>query len=59
MPVDAANVLTHAINSVLMLLDILIVSHPMRIYHVVQPMAFGLIYGVFSFLYYICGGVDP
>lgn len=59
MEVDAANVLTHAINSVLMFLDILIVSHPMRLYHVVQPMAFGLLYGVFSLIYYFCGGLDP
>lgn len=56
--VNASNVLSHAVNSVLMFLDILIVSYPLRLYHMIQPIAFGVAFGIFSFIYYLCGGVD-
>lgn len=57
-PLDAANILSHAMNSVIMFLDILIVAYPLRLYHVIQPIAFGVSFGIFSYIYYVCGGVN-
>lgn len=57
-PLDAANILSHAMNSVIMFIDILIVAYPLRLYHVVQPIAFGVSFGIFSYIYYVCGGVN-
>lgn len=55
---NAVNILSHAMNSVIMFLDILIVAHPLRLYHVIQPICFGVSFGIFSFIYYLCDGVD-
>ncbi|XP_055301375.1 protein rolling stone-like [Sitodiplosis mosellana] len=57
-PLNAPNILSHAMNSVIMFLDILIVAYPLRLYHVIQPICFGVSYGIFSFIYYLCGGVN-
>lgn len=57
-PLDAVNILSHGMNSGIMLLDILIVAYPLRLYHVIQPICFGVSYGIFSFIYYLCDGVD-
>lgn len=45
-------------NSVIMFIDILIVAYPLRLYHVIQPIAFGVSFGIFSYIYYLCGGVN-
>lgn len=37
-PLNATNILCHAMNSVIMFLDILIVAYPLRLYHVIQPI---------------------
>lgn len=58
MPVNATNVLTHACNSAIMFLDVLIVAHPIRLYHVYQPLAVGLIYLIFSVVFFLAGGTD-
>lgn len=55
---DAVNLLTHGSNSIFMMIDLLIVSHPIRLMHVIQPVLFGLAYGFFTYIYYLCGGVD-
>ncbi|XP_031620714.1 protein rolling stone-like [Contarinia nasturtii] len=57
-PINAPNILSHAMNSVIMFLDILIVAHPLRLFHVIQPICFGVSYGIFSYIYYLCGGVN-
>lgn len=41
-----------------MFLDVLIVAYPLRLFHVVQPIAFAACFGVFSYIYYVCGGKD-
>ncbi|XP_055303516.1 protein rolling stone-like [Sitodiplosis mosellana] len=56
--VDLPNILSHAMNSVIMFIDILIVAYPMRLYHVIQPLCFGVCFGVFSYIYHLCGGVN-
>lgn len=55
---SAVNVMTHATNSILMFLDMMIVSHPYRLMHVIQPIFFGVVYAIFSVIYYFAGGVD-
>lgn len=57
-PVNADEILSLALNSLFAFIEILIVSHPMRILHIIQPISFGLIYGLFSFIYYKCNGVN-
>lgn len=56
MPLSATNILSHAMNSGIMFLDLLIVAYPLRLYHVIQPIIFGVSFGLFSFIYYLCGG---
>lgn len=46
-------------NSVLMYVDAWIVSHPLRLCHVIQPTLFGIIYALFSYIYFLCSGTDP
>lgn len=58
MPVDANNILIHAANCMFMLIDLIIVAYPVRIWHVVQPICFGLLYCIFSVIYYLCDGTD-
>lgn len=56
--IDLPNILSHAMNSVIMFVDILIVAYPIRLYHVIQPICFGTGFGLFSYIYYLCGGVN-
>lgn len=55
---NAVNVMTHGTNSLLMFLDMMIVSHPYRLLHVIQPIILGVVYAIFSVIYYFAGGVD-
>lgn len=55
---NAVNVMTHATNSALMFLDMMIVSHPYKLLHVIQPIILGVVYAIFSVIYYFAGGVD-
>lgn len=59
MPLSALNILCHACNSAIMFLDILIVAYPMRLYHVTQPIGFAACFGIFSIIYFFCGGKNP
>lgn len=58
MPLGVTTVLTHACNSAIMFLDVIIVAHPIRLFHVIQPLIIGLTYCVFSVIYYAAGGTD-
>lgn len=55
-PVNATNLLSHAFNSAIMMLDVLIVAYPIRIFHVLQPILFGNAYGLFTYIYHLFGG---
>lgn len=55
---NATNILTHAFNSIVMFIDIWIVAYPIRLLHFVQPISFGLVYLLFSGIYYLAGGTD-
>lgn len=55
---DVMNFLLHGMNSVMMLLDFWIVSHPTRIAHCIYPMMFVTVYAIFSVIYYLAGGTS-
>ncbi|XP_055903213.1 protein rolling stone [Eupeodes corollae] len=57
-PLTASNILTHACNSGFMFLDLLIVAYPIRLLHIFLPFTFGSIFAVFSYVYYVAGGLD-
>lgn len=50
------NFMAHGMNSILMFTDLCLVAHPVRLIHFVYPVGFSLIYLIFTYIYYICGG---
>ncbi|XP_055316728.1 protein rolling stone-like [Sitodiplosis mosellana] len=56
--ISLSSIMNHALNSVIMFIDFLIVAYPMSLYHAIQPMCFGACFAVFSYIYYSCGGVN-
>ncbi|XP_061388702.1 protein rolling stone-like, partial [Musca vetustissima] len=56
---DLYNLWAHGFNSILMVLDHMLVAFPTRLMHFVYPLILGLIYAIFSLIYYFAGGVDP
>lgn len=55
---DLVNYLVHGANSVIMVVDFLMVGHPFRLAHSVYPLALIFIYTIFNYLYYQFGGTD-
>ncbi|XP_058981115.1 protein rolling stone isoform X2 [Musca domestica] len=55
---DLYNLWAHGFNSILMVLDHMLVAFPTRLLHVVYPLILGLVYAIFSLIYYLAGGVD-
>lgn len=55
---DASNVNAHAVNSVLMFIDVMISNVPFRIFHAIYPMLYGLIYTLFTIVYWAAGGLN-
>jgi len=54
-----SDALTHAVNSIVMLIDVFVVKHPARYSHFVYPLAFGAFFGIgFSLPYTLLGGRD-
>lgn len=49
---DIFNINTHALNSVLVFLDQVISARPIRLLHVVAPIVFGIVYGIFNFIFW-------
>ncbi|XP_012160379.1 protein rolling stone-like [Ceratitis capitata] len=52
------NLLGHASNSIFMTIDFMLVAFPARILHFIYPIGLGVIYVIFSIVYYFAGGVD-
>lgn len=48
----------HAMNSVFMLIDTCVSSIPVRIFHVVYAELYGIVYIIFTVVYWQCGGTD-
>lgn len=56
---SALDILIHGGNSAGMLLELFVVRHPFYVFHFVYSVGVGLIYLVFTIIYYFSGGVDP
>ncbi|XP_060516254.1 protein rolling stone-like [Cylas formicarius] len=55
---DAMNFLVHAANSILMFVDLWLVSHPIRILHFLYPLLLSLAYTIFTIIYFVSGGLS-
>ena len=53
-----AKIVSHGVNSVVMLLDLLLVSYPVILFDIVYPLCFGFIYTYFSIVYFVLGGTN-
>lgn len=53
---DLNNLLTHAGNSIIMLIELMITATPMRILHLFYPFVFEAVYTGFTVVYYLMGG---
>lgn len=54
--IDAINLMVYCFNSVIMLIDLMTVTHPIILSHTYWTMAIGIIYTIFTVVYYIGGG---
>ncbi|XP_063375484.1 protein rolling stone-like [Cydia amplana] len=52
------DIFSHGINSVTMFLLLITARHPTRLLHFYHAVAFGILYLVFSLIYYFAGGLD-
>lgn len=52
----ALNLLMHAFNAILMVLDVIVVAHPFRLLHFCWPLLFIFTYFCFSVIYHLAGG---
>ena len=50
--------LKHGMNSILMILDVFISKHEMKVSHFVHPVFVSFIYNVFNFVYFLLGGFN-
>ncbi|KAJ3656190.1 hypothetical protein Zmor_015286 [Zophobas morio] len=55
---NLANIFRHATNSVVTMVDLYVVAHPVRLLHGIYTAVFLVIYGLFTAAYYVCGGRD-
>uniref|UniRef100_A0A182QD39 Protein rolling stone n=1 Tax=Anopheles farauti TaxID=69004 RepID=A0A182QD39_9DIPT len=56
--VDAVNLMVHVLNSIIMLIDLTIVGHPIKLNHAYWTTGIGVAYALFSIVYYLAGGTD-
>lgn len=49
---------THALNTILLLIEIVMTSMPIRVLHLIYPMIFACIYMIFTVIYWAAGGTD-
>lgn len=54
----ALTVVVHGVNSVLMIGDTMLSSIPVRLFHVIYPMFYSIIYIVFTVIYWAVGGTS-
>jgi len=56
--VDTADIHSHAMNVVVIMIDYMMISMPCRLSHIYQPLLYALTYFTFSAIYWSAGGVD-
>lgn len=54
----AISFITHALNTIFMLTDFMIVALPLRLLHVLHTILLAIVYVVFTLIYHVCGGTD-
>lgn len=55
---DALNFLVHAANSAMMMTDMFLVMLPTRLIYILNAFGLGIVYIVFSYIYFALGGTD-
>ena len=50
------NIFNHSFNTLLSILDLIISARPVSLYHAYLPVMYGLLYSLFSLLYWLLGG---
>lgn len=56
--INIEQILMHITNSIVMILELCIVKHPIYVLHFYWPLAFISVYGLFSLIYYLAGGTS-
>lgn len=56
--IDISNVTKHGLNAFMMLIETVISSVPVRLYHTTYAVIFSILYIVFTVLYWVGGGTD-
>lgn len=56
--VTVVDVITHGINAVYVIVNVSVSSVPIRIYHFFHGVIFGVVYAVFTVIYYAAGGTN-
>lgn len=54
--IDAINLMVYVFNSVIMFVDLMTVTHPINLSHTYWTMSIGIIYVLFSVIYFAGGG---
>ncbi|XP_065332359.1 protein rolling stone-like isoform X2 [Cloeon dipterum] len=55
---DFANVHNHLVNSVVVVVDLVLAGHPVRLLHLYQPVLLALGYSIFTAVYFLLGGTS-
>lgn len=55
---DAINLMVYIFNSVIMFVELMTVTHPVNLSHTYWTMSIGVIYTIFTVIYYIAGGTS-
>ncbi|XP_035699960.1 protein rolling stone-like [Branchiostoma floridae] len=56
---SALSILIHAMNSVTIVIDVMVSGLPCRLLHFVYPLTFGVVYILFTVIYWAAGGTGP
>uniref|UniRef100_A0A6P4FBM6 Protein rolling stone-like n=1 Tax=Drosophila rhopaloa TaxID=1041015 RepID=A0A6P4FBM6_DRORH len=56
--IDALNIMVHVLNTIIMLIDLAIVGHPIKMSHAYFTTGIGLAYAIFTGIYFLAGGTD-
>ena len=50
------NIFNHSFNTIFSVLDLIISARPVSVYHAYLPMLYGILYSLFSYIYWQYGG---
>ena len=56
--ISAFSIIVHGVNAALVISETLLSSIPVRLLHVVYPMCLGIVYIVFTLVYWVSGGTN-